>query len=184
MCGASGSRPARVADAVTRWSLTLVAPVTSVTGRLRLVVLTVLTSAADSELFCTVTPQVEVSLRLMVLGSQLCDRVTTPCRLKNATGRCRSRGPPTWFRLIRPKYCPSATAGAEILRSRLISRPGPSTNELGRTEIEVPAGDWVLTLLVTFLALLLVEITPGMVGAFTEGVLRSIRCSGSAPAAA
>src|SRR6266545_3421339 len=118
MCGASGSRPARVADAVTRWSLTLVAPVTSVTGRLRLV----------------------------VLGSQLCDRVTTPCRLKNATGRCRSRGPPTWFRLIRPKYCPSATAGAEILRSRLISRPGPSTNELGRTEIEVPAGDWVLTL--------------------------------------
>src|SRR6266508_4094951 len=126
MCGASGSRPARVADAVTRWSLTLVAPVTSVTGRLRLVVLTVLTSAADSELFCTVTPQVEVSLRLMVLGSQLCDRVTTPCRLKNATGRCRSRGPPTWFRLI--------------------SRPGPSTNELGRTEIEVPAGDWVLTL--------------------------------------
>jgi hypothetical protein len=114
---------------------------------LKLVVLTELTAAGDRELFWAVTVQVERSvLRLIVLGSQLCDRLTMPCRLKNATGRCRSRGPPTWSRLIRPKYWPCATAGAEMVMSSVTCWPGTSTKAPGRTEMEVPAGDWVPTL--------------------------------------
>jgi hypothetical protein len=147
MCGASGCRPARVACAVTLWSLTLVAPLTSVTTRLVLVVLSVLTSAGDRELFCTVTEQVEVSVvRLIVLGLQLCARVTMPCRLKNATGRCRSRWLSRRSRLIWPKYWPCGTVGAEIVMLRVTCAPGGTANRLGRTEIEVPAGDSVLTL--------------------------------------
>src|SRR5919197_2971182 len=147
MCGASGWHAARVADAVTLRPFTRVAPVASVTLRLGLVVLTALTSAADRELFWAVTVQVDRPLMSLIeLGSQLCARLTMPCRLKNATGRCRSRDPPSWSRSIRPKYWPWATAGAEMVMLRVTCWPGGSANAAGLTEIEVPAGDWVLVL--------------------------------------
>ena len=53
----------------------------------------------------------------------------------------------------------------------------------GSTSIEVPGEDTVLVLktrfpFVTFVAVLVVVTSPGILGAFTEGVLRSMRVSG------
>src|SRR5919108_6522531 len=170
MCGASGCRPASVEEAVTSWAFTLVAPVACVTSKPRLVVLFSRTSAADNESLCAVTVHVERPVMTRIeLGSQLCDRVTIPCCLLNATGRCSARGPPSWVRLMRPKYWPFAAAGAEIVIFRSTVRPGCTANTAGLTEIDVPAGSWALAAnprgrLVTFVAVIVVGMTPGMLG--------------------
>ena len=110
--------------------------------------LTRLTSAGESVGLCTETSQVERPVcTTIVLGAHVCSRVTSPCRLKNATGRCSSRSPLSCLRSIRPKYWPSSGAsGAEIVISNVTWLPGRTFAVFGCTSIEVPGEDTVLVL--------------------------------------
>ena len=84
---------------------------------------------------------------------------------------------------MRPKYWPSGASGAEIVICIVAVLPGSTCRFFGCTSIVVPGEDTALVLklsvwLVTFLAVLVVVTSPGILGTFTEGVLRSIRVSG------
>ena len=123
-----------------------------------------------------------------VFVSHVCESVTMPCRLKNATGIVTEFSP-FFFgsSVMRPKYCPFGSVGALIVIENLTVRFFFTWTFLFErpTVIVAPAGACVLTSSScswpeTLRAVRHVLIEPVIVGASTLAMFRSMRCSGSA----
>src|SRR6476646_8974714 len=145
------------------------------------------------EKFATLAVQCEAPVNAAKdRGEQLFVSVTAPCFFTNATGIVTLFEPEPLFgtRSIRPWYWPFATLGASIEIGKV---NGPSLSIcrvwlLFPTVIVTPAGSVICTsrtcfLPETLIAVRCVEIDPLIVVASMLGMFRSMRCSGSLPAA-